>query len=538
MTDTTDQNKGPVDLSTAKVISDTFFVSFSRILVLLMKPVRGIILGRLLGPALYGILNIPVPYVNILKLLSNIGFNTAVVKLVPAYRQKGRMDLARMILRSTAALTVTLGALWSILIVVLAPQIAERIAHRPDALNPIRLYALIIPFLAMNTFYISAYLAVQRGKLQGAITLWHGVLQVALPLAFILIRRSVTLVIGGLVAAEVIGTILFAVYLGRRGLAGFGGGTGPLARGAAGSGAETGPLGRGMREVWGFGRLFFFTDLGWMMIHSVDKLMVQNLLDIEQYGFYAMAALVITGLSTIATTGGIALVPSLTVARESGDAAAFRRQARNTARLGFIVLVPIVAMIIVLIGDFFAIVLPRFVPSVPVIRTLACIGFVLVFSRVAWATLVAYGRGTAASIAYIFAAVWNVAWNWILIPPYGIVGAAMATLSTFIVLALVLQILMYRVSREWVGIGGLIHAVLISLLFPILGWLMPGAGHLLRIISVTVTGCVLYGILSLVTRLVRAADLEKVTIALRPRAHVPHVHAALGLIGLLRRIAR
>lgn len=524
MTDQSDQIRGPVDLSTAKVISDTFFVSFSRIIVLLIKPIRGIILGRLLGPALYGILNVPVPYINILKLLSNIGFNTAVVKLVPAYRQKGRMDLARMILRSTAALTIALGALWSVLIVVFAPYIAERIAHSPDALNPIRLYALIIPFLAMNTFYISAYLAVQRGKLQGAITIWHGILQVILPLAFILIRRSVTLVIGGLLAAEVLGTILFAVFLRRRGL--------PEA------GGETGALARGAREIWGFGRLFFFTDLGWMLIHSVDKLMVQNLLDIEQYGFYAMAALVITGLSTIASTGGIALVPSLTVARESGNAAAFRRQARSTARLGFIVLVPIVAMIIVLIGDFFAIVLPRFLPSVPVIQTLACIGFVLVFSRVAWAALVAHGKGKAASTAYILAAVWNVIWNWVLIPRYGIIGAAVATLSTFIVLALALQMLMYRVSREWAGIAGLIHAACLSLIFPLLGWLMPDAGHIVRIVAVVLPGCVLYALLSLATRLVRAADLAQVTERLQPRANVPHVRAALGLIELLQRFAR
>ena len=101
MTNETDPHKGPVDLSTAKVISDTFFVSFSRILVLILRPIRGIVLGRLLGPALYGILNIPVPYVNILKLFSNIGFNTAVLKLVPQYRQKGRPDLSRMILPRT-----------------------------------------------------------------------------------------------------------------------------------------------------------------------------------------------------------------------------------------------------------------------------------------------------------------------------------------------------------------------------------------------------------------------------------------------------
>ena len=48
------ERKGPVDLSTSKVISDTFFVSISRIGILLLKPIRGIVLGRILGPSLYG----------------------------------------------------------------------------------------------------------------------------------------------------------------------------------------------------------------------------------------------------------------------------------------------------------------------------------------------------------------------------------------------------------------------------------------------------------------------------------------------------
>ena len=130
---------GPVDLSTGKVVSDTFFASSSRIVVLGLKSIRGIVLGRLLGPTLYGVLNVPAPFVDILRMLSNIGFNTGVVRLVPDYRQRGRGDLARMILRSTERMTVALGILWCVLLVVFSRPIAVRFAQRPDAIGPIRL---------------------------------------------------------------------------------------------------------------------------------------------------------------------------------------------------------------------------------------------------------------------------------------------------------------------------------------------------------------------------------------------------------------
>lgn len=513
------EEKGPVDLSTAKVIADTFFVSVSRIFVLVLKPIRGFVLGRFLGPASYGLLNIPVPYISIFAILSNIGFNTAVVKFIPGYLQKGRGDLSRMIYHSTATLTVSLSILWSALLLVFAPWIAENLAHVPEAVVPIRIYALIIPFLALNTFYAAAYLAVQRGKLRAVITLLHGLLVVALPIGAILWKREVIPVITGFLAAEIIGTILFTVVFQRRIIPTMGGTAGHLLR--------------GMREVFRFGLMFFFADLGWNMINSVDRLMVKYYLPLEQYGFYSMASLVITALSVVASTWGVALVPSLTVAKESGDTEVFKRQIDNTARLGFLTLVPAAAVIYVLIGDVMSIILPRFGPSVPVIRILVFVGFILIFCRTGWASLVSYGRGGIASAAYIIAAVLNIVLNRILIPLYAIGGAAVATLSSYIILALILQIMMYRIAHTRVGLRSLIHPLFISLVFPAIGMLVGGFGPVPRIIIILVPGSLLYVLLSLVTGLVRGNDLAAARDALAPRSHVFHVRLALSCIKLL-----
>ncbi|HER44492.1 MAG TPA: hypothetical protein ENO08_08540, partial [Candidatus Eisenbacteria bacterium] len=181
------ERKGPVDLSTTKVIFDTFFVSATKVFFLVLKPLRGVILGRLLGPAVYGIMNIPVPYVQISLILSNIGFTAAVAKLMPEHLQAGRRDLSRMIFRASVFLTVALALLWTALLIVFAPRIVRDIAHRPDALGPMVVYSLIIPFMAVNTIYASILLAVQRGKLRAKITAIHGVLNVALPIVCTLI---------------------------------------------------------------------------------------------------------------------------------------------------------------------------------------------------------------------------------------------------------------------------------------------------------------------------------------------------------------
>ena len=519
------ERKGPVDLSTSKVISDTFFVSISRIGILLLKPIRGIVLGRILGPSLYGMLNIPVPYIQIFTIFSNIGFNAALVTLIPGHLQKGRGDAAHMIYRAALVMTVSLAALWAILLVAAAPWISERLAHQPDAVDPIMFYALIIPFMALNALYAAVYLGVQRGKLRAKITAMHGLLNVTLPIVAALVWRGQVLpVIGGFLSAELFGAILFLALFHRKVLPGFG--------------RATGSLQTSMSLIWRTGFLFFFANLGWNMINSIDRLMVKFYLPVDQYGFYSMASLVITALSIVASTTGTALIPSLTVARAKGDWALYNRQVQNTSRITFMALVPVVAMIYVTSRDVFGLVLPDFLPSVAVVNILVFIGFVDIFCRVAWASLVAHGKGGLAAIAYITAAAWNILCNWILIPRYGIEGAAVATLTSFALLAILLQAMMKSTSGTRVRFASLLHPLVLSLVFPLLSLALGGQSHIVRIIVIFMAGPVLYIFFGIHTRLVRAADIERAQAILEPRSEIPHVRLAIGLLTTLDAVRR
>jgi O-antigen/teichoic acid export membrane protein len=519
------EQKGPVDLSTAKVISDTFFVSISKIGILLLKPVRGVVLGRILGPSLYGMLNIPVPYIQIFTIFSNIGFNAALVTLIPGHLQKGRGDLAHMIYRAALVMTVALSALWAVLLIAAAPWISERLAHEPEAVDPIMLYALIIPFMALNALYAAVYLGVQRGKLRAKITAAHGLLNVALPIAAALVWRGQVLpVIGGFLTAELFGALLFFLLFHRRVLSRFGRAGGSIAA--------------NMSLIWRTGFLFFFANLGWNMINSIDRLMVKFYLPIDQYGFYAMASLVITALSIIASTTGTALIPSLTVSRARGDMALYDRQVQNTSRITFMGLVPFVVMIYVLARDVFGLVLPDFLPAVGVVKILAFIGFLDILCRVAWASLVAHGRGGLAAISYIAAAAWNVLMNWILIPRYGIEGAAIATLTSFFLLAVLLQAMMRSTSGTRVRLASLVHPLALSSVFPLLSLALGGQGHLVRIIAIPAAGSALFVFFGIHTHLIHAADIERARAALEPRGNVPHVRFALTLLAVLERARR
>lgn len=497
----------------------------------ILKPIRGILLGRILGPALYGLLIIPVPYVQIFTLLSNIGFNTAVIRLIPGYRQKGDPESARMIYRSAGLLTLGLSLVWSVLLFALASWIAIDISHRPDAVAPIRIYALIIPFLAINAFYAVAFLSMQRGRLRAGLSVVYGMVNLLLPICAILWRESVTLVLGAFLAAEVIGAILYAVFFHRNVLKDLATNTGDAVKQAV-------SMARGTKEVFGFGFLFFFANLGWNLINSVDRIMVKFYLPAEELAFYGMAALIITALTIVSSTAGTALIPSLTAALSKGDKGLFRKQIWNTTRLGLMVLIPAASILFTLSTDIYEIVLPRFISSAGPLRILVFVGFIDILCRTAWASLVAYGKGGKAAIAYIFAASLNIVLNISLIPRLGIEGAALATLSSFVALAIVLQVMMTTVSGVKSRITDILHPLLISLIFPALGYALAETGSWIRVIVISLAGITIFLVIALVTRLIRSEDLDRLSDILEKRPDGSLKKTVYSLLDILRKFTR
>jgi len=518
------EQKPRVDLSTSKVLSDSFFFSAARIAALVIKPIKGFILPAFLGPRLYGILNVPVPYVLNGSMLSNLGFNTSVLKLMPGYLNQGRPDLTRMIYRSTAFATVVLSSFWCALLFAFSPWISTHLAHEPDAVEPLRIYAFVIPFLAVNLFFAAVYMAVQRGKLGAAISFAYGILNTLLPIAAVVWRRDVDFVIWSMLAAEAVTALLYALLFHSRVIGRFG--------------QVVGPLWQGIKETTVFGLPFFFGGLGWTLLNSVDRLMIKYYQSAEQLGYYAMATQVHTALAVVTSTLGFALVPALTAARDSGQRDVFQKLVHNSARLGFIILVPICVGAIALSGDLFSLVLPRFVPSVAIVQILVSIGFIDLFGRIGWAALVARGRGKATAFVYLFGALWNIAANRILIPPFGIAGAAVAALSTYILLAVVFMIQMKRLSGARIDARSYLHPIALSLVYVILAALLARTGALPRFLIAACGGTVLYAFGALATGLVRQEDFEKIRGMLERRAGAWHVDAALTIVGFMHEASK
>lgn len=511
--------QGRVDLSTAKVMSETFFVSASRIIIMVLKPIRAFFLGRYLGPVLYGIMNIATPYIQILTLSSNIGFSYVLMRDIPAEIHSGNRARARAIFHSAEFLVIVLSSLWYILLFIFSRPILEHWAHQPDALVPFRVYTLMIPFLAINTFYFAVFIAFQRGKQRAKIFLFYGLLSIIFPIAAVIWKRNIALVAGGFVAAELIGSVVFTVVFRSRVI--------PAFR------KLSGYFSTGIKKLFSRGIFFFFTSLGWNLLNSLDRILIKFYLPARELGYYSISILFITVLAAFSSTLGQALIPSLTAVRGEGNENAFRKQIINTSRIGFIIIIPVVVMTYVLAEDLIMVLIPSFAPAVILVQILIFIGIFDLINHVAKASIVACDRGGWLAATYIFCAGWNVVWNIVLIPRMGLEGAAVASLSSYLILASSLHVLMTRFSGVKLKLSHLVMPLVFSAVYILLKWALPEMGHLPELLIVASGGTAIYLLLLIAGGMITSGDIARSREAIIKREETRHVRIALKALSAL-----
>jgi stage V sporulation protein B len=176
-----------------------------------------IITALLLGPASFGILNLALPTQGILIQIASGGMPPAIAKHVSEYSAKGEEEMMKQVIHTSIKIVIVLGLLMSLAIFLLAEPLALGFFHKPEAILPLKLVALITPF--------SVLVGVFRGAFQGVFQMGNIVITKAFEQIFMISGAIILIWLGFNVAGAVIGTsigfifsLLAGYYLYRRGL--------------------------------------------------------------------------------------------------------------------------------------------------------------------------------------------------------------------------------------------------------------------------------------------------------------------------------
>lgn len=179
-----------------------------------------------------------------------------------------------------------------------------------------------------------------------------------------------------------------------------------------------------IKTAWPFGLLGL---LGVIMLNT-DIIMLGSLVTPEEVGFYAAAQKIIQLLYVLPALFSISVFPALARAASSNPESA-RRILEQSVALAIAVAVPI-ALLGVFLGDW---IIPflfgkAYMPAAAVFKILSLTVLIVYPAGVIGNAIFAYDATKYLALFVGAAAISNVAFNLILIPPLGIEGAALATI--------------------------------------------------------------------------------------------------------------
>ena len=143
-----------------KLIRGSLIIFIGNIIFRIGGYIYRFLMAMLLGPTMYGVLGLTLPFQGIFQTLAAGGLPPAIAKYVAEYNAGNETDMARQTIYTALKIMVFLGLFFGVLMVfVVAPWLAYGYLNKPIAMVPLQIVGLITPF--------SVIVGAFRGAFQG-----------------------------------------------------------------------------------------------------------------------------------------------------------------------------------------------------------------------------------------------------------------------------------------------------------------------------------------------------------------------------------
>ncbi len=410
--------------------------------------VFALVVAHLFGAAAWGRFSLAFVVVNLGAILALLGLDTVVVRFVAEARAAGSGAEVRRVLRRAFAVVVP----WSLVVAAgawaLAPAVAEVVFSKPHLAEYLQRAALVIPPFAVLLLSAQALRGLKRVALS---ELMQQVLRSALPAAALValatLGWSEAPVLDAFLAGTAVAAVVAVLVLVRS--------VGALDEGPTASAPDADHSVRALLTT-GFPLLFAGSMVflkGW-----IDTIMVGAFLDETAVGVYdiafKLAALVIIPL------GAVNSIAAPRIAELRRDRAGLQRFVGYATTAAAVSALPVFLVLFAAPHFVLGLFGPEYLAAATALRIIAAGMLVSALAGSVGVFLQMTGRQVAYQYISIAVVAVSAGLSWVLIPRFGINGAAVATstaLVTFNVVAVVYVWLTARIAVVWTP--GLLRSV-------------------------------------------------------------------------------
>jgi O-antigen/teichoic acid export membrane protein len=425
-----------VNESLRKIAKGAVLVFIGTGIGMLLGFVSRIMVARYVTQSEFGIYSLASVLLNVFATISLLGLATGTTRQVAFYRGKEDESKVRGVVLSSINIAAISSIFFSIVLFLTSNLISVKLFHSPELTTPLRVFCIAIPFSVLIETFTSIFRGFERAEPN---VYFYQILRNAsfllLLLVVILLNLAFMGVIWAFVASVVLTFAAFTVYAARKP---------PLVL----KKERHAPISQMAKELLLFslpllGVIMFYLSVTWL-----DTLMLGYFMLPSDVGLYN-AAQSLTSLFPMvlqaATFIYFPLMSQLSAKNQSEDV---KRSYTVLTKWIFMATLPIF-LIFVLFPEATLNILfgSRYIEAAFALRILSLGFFIQTILGASSATLAAMGHVRFIMWSVLISFIANVALAIMLIPPWGIVGAATATASAFAVTFGLLSARLYSLSK-------------------------------------------------------------------------------------------
>lgn len=386
-----------------------------------------IIIARGFGPETYGVFSLSIMIVGWFVLFSNLGLAEGIVRYIPYYVGKKKINNARYLFRKSFYILLTLGLILGIILFFLSSFIANEIFKEPALFNFLRVFSFLIPLSIILKLLLSSLQAYQK---VGWTTLISSILATSIKVVIIsalifigfetesimfsyLFEAIIVVVIAFFVCKKVIPKLFIKDNLNKR---------------------------KGIiKEVLAYSLPLFFAGMAWTIFNFTDSFIIGYFKGAREVGIYN-AAIPIAMLLMISSQLFMQLFfPLVTKYYSQGKKEIVKQLSQQVGKWIFTINLPIFILLLIFPEIFLAFFFGKeYVTAANALRFFSIGIFSLTFAfEISYKLIAMKGKSKVLSNNIIFISIANVLLNIWLVPKYGINGAAISTMSSLLALSII-----------------------------------------------------------------------------------------------------
>lgn len=391
--------------------------------------VAKLIIARLFRPVEYGELSIGITLMAMVSTLTLLGLNVGVGRYLPRFDDPGKR---RGVLVSGFVLSVTTSLVVSVLLAASAPLVARVVFGDPELADVLFIFALIIPFAAIMKMAVGSMQGTQESLPK--VYIQH----LSLPglrflaIAIVLLLGAELLGVAWAYAFSYIATALLGLYF--------------VATRTTLFSFDI-PYEPAYRRLLSFSAPLIVSTAMALVFADIDMFMLgmfQTAAEVGVYNvIYPLAQLLLISLSGF----GFLFMPVLSELHSQGEEDKMRRMYEVVTKWITLATLPLFVVMVLFPTTVISLTFgSKYATGATGLAVLATGFFSHVLAGFNNSTLTSIGRTQQIMYANTTTAAVNVVLNLLLIPRYGILGAAVATTVAYVVLNLTLSYQLYELS--------------------------------------------------------------------------------------------